>query len=72
VRPYGTRKVVLAFASATQDLLNKNLITARALTSNHKLAPACSINLVETVLRDEFQKYVNAGFGQMAFGDKVT
>ena len=71
VRQYGTRKVVLAFASATQDLLNKNLLSVRALTSNHKFAPACSINLVETVLRDEFQKYVKAGFGQMFFGDKV-
>jgi len=72
VRAYGTRKVVLAFSSATQDLLNKNLLSARALTSCHKFAPASSINLLETVLRDEFQKYAKAGFGEMAYGNAIA
>ena len=72
VRGYGTRKVVLAISSATQDLLNRNLTSSTKVASDHRFAPACSINLIESVLQTEFQRYVDAGFGTVTFGEAIA
>eukprot|EP00746_Dinoflagellata_sp_MGD_P156490 gnl/MRDRNA2_/MRDRNA2_85846_c0_seq1.p1 gnl/MRDRNA2_/MRDRNA2_85846_c0~~gnl/MRDRNA2_/MRDRNA2_85846_c0_seq1.p1 ORF type:complete len:522 (+),score=87.96 gnl/MRDRNA2_/MRDRNA2_85846_c0_seq1:57-1568(+) len=66
---YGTRRVTLAMASQTQDLLNAHLMSARSLTSQHNFTPACSINLIESLMREEFEKYVAAGFGSFNMGE---
>ena len=46
---YGTRRIVLAISSATQDLLNGQLLSAQSLTASHQFAPTCSINTIEQV-----------------------
>merc|ERR1711937_601431 len=58
-------------ASQTQDLLNAHLLSARSLTSQHCFTPACSINLIESLMREEFEKYVAAGFGSFQMGEVV-
>lgn len=69
---YGTRRIVLAMATATQDMLNKNLTSGRSLASEHAFSPTCSINFVEAKLRENFERYVAAGFGSLRFGVQVS
>lgn len=68
---YGTRRIVLAIAIGTQDLLNKNLTSGRSLTADHSFSPTCSINFLEAKLRENFEQYAAAGFGSLRFGVAV-
>lgn len=68
---YGSRRVVLAMSDASQDLLNRHLLSGREETSRHAFAPACSINLVESLLREEFERYARAGFGELRLGESI-
>eukprot|EP00931_Biecheleriopsis_adriatica_P118814 TRINITY_DN94131_c0_g1_i1.p1 TRINITY_DN94131_c0_g1~~TRINITY_DN94131_c0_g1_i1.p1 ORF type:complete len:710 (+),score=137.03 TRINITY_DN94131_c0_g1_i1:152-2281(+) len=68
---WGSRRVVLAMSQASQDLLNGHLLTDRELFARHCFAPACSINLIESTLREEFEKYVTAGFGSLQLGKRI-
>ena len=68
---YGTRKFVLAISTATQDLLNRCLSSDQGLQSHHAFAPSCSINLIESLLFEEYKKYSRAGFGKIFFGARI-
>jgi hypothetical protein len=59
---YGSRKIILAISSQTQDLLNGQL------GANYAFSPTTSINTIESALRDVFGQFVNAGVGKMRFG----
>jgi len=64
---------VLAISTATQELLNRNLIPVHsgADHAQHAFAPTCSITFLEQVLRENFERYVAAGFGRLSFGSHV-
>eukprot|EP00927_Polykrikos_kofoidii_P030098 TRINITY_DN25957_c0_g1_i1.p1 TRINITY_DN25957_c0_g1~~TRINITY_DN25957_c0_g1_i1.p1 ORF type:complete len:770 (+),score=104.31 TRINITY_DN25957_c0_g1_i1:90-2399(+) len=68
---YGTRRIVLAISRASQDLLNSHMISGREKTSKHSFAPACSINVIESRLREEFERYCSSGFGSLRLGETV-
>lgn len=68
---FGTRRITLAMSNGTQDLLNRHLVSDHGITSKHEFAPACSINLVEQVLRDNFERYVSADLGHLNFGSEI-
>jgi len=68
---FGTRRITLAMSNNTQDLLNRHLVSDHGITSKHEFAPACSINLVEEVLRDNFERYVSADLGHLNFGSEI-
>jgi len=68
---YGTRRIILAMSDASQTLLNQHMTSGRELCANHNFAPACSINLVESSLREEFEKFAANGFGSLQLGDAV-
>lgn len=65
---YGSRRIVLAISTATQDLLNSNLVSSDAPTSRHVFSPTCSINDIEAALLDNFERYCAAGFGELRYG----
>jgi hypothetical protein len=68
----GSRRITLAMSSVTHELLNRHLVSDHGVTSNHVFAPACSINLVETVLRENFERYASAEFGQLHFSSEIS
>jgi len=63
---------VLAISNATQVLLNKHLLSERGITSNHAFCPTCTINYIESALRDNFDRYAAAGFGKISFGAEIN
>mmetsp|Transcript_101208 Transcript_101208/g.179746 ORF Transcript_101208/g.179746 Transcript_101208/m.179746 type:complete len:735 (+) Transcript_101208:99-2303(+) len=68
---WGSRKVVLAMSPASQDLLNSHCLSGRENFAQHVFSPACSINFIESKLREEFEKYTAAGFGSIQLGEGV-
>ncbi|CAE7192766.1 unnamed protein product [Symbiodinium pilosum] len=68
---WGSRRIVLAMSNASQDSLNSRILSDKELSARHCFAPTCSINLIESVLRQEFEKYAAAGFGAIHLGKVV-
>eukprot|EP00930_Biecheleria_cincta_P068695 TRINITY_DN5642_c0_g1_i1.p1 TRINITY_DN5642_c0_g1~~TRINITY_DN5642_c0_g1_i1.p1 ORF type:complete len:696 (-),score=80.27 TRINITY_DN5642_c0_g1_i1:80-2167(-) len=68
---WGSRRVVLAMSNLSQDLLNNHMLTERETCARNTFAPACSINFIESKLREEFDKYVAAGFGTLKLGQTI-
>lgn len=68
---WGTRRIVLAMSNASQDTLNSRLLSKYELGANHCFSPTCSINLIESVLREEFEKYTESGFGALHMGSQI-
>lgn len=68
---FGSRRIVLAISGTTQDLLNKNLLSARSITSTHAFSPTCSINYIEDALRENFDQYAAANYGKLHFDVEI-
>lgn len=68
---WGSRRVVLAMSNVSQDLLNSHMLTDRETCARHSFSPACSINFIESKLREEFEKYVATGFGTLELGQGI-
>lgn len=68
---WGSRRVVLAMSNASQDTLNSRLLSSNELCAHHCFSPTCSINLIESVLRQEFEKYTECGFGALHMGCQI-
>jgi len=68
---WGSRRVVLAMSNASQDTLNSRLLSRNELCARHCFSPTCSINLIESVLRQEFEKYTECGFGALHMGCQI-
>lgn len=68
---WGSRRIVLAMSNASQDVLNSRLMSERELCAHHCFSPTCSINLIESILREEFEKYAASGFGTLHLGHSV-
>ncbi|OLP98432.1 hypothetical protein AK812_SmicGene19088 [Symbiodinium microadriaticum] len=49
---WGSRRIVLAMSNASQDVLNSRLMSERELCAHHCFSPTCSINLIESILRE--------------------
>ncbi|CAE7308843.1 unnamed protein product [Symbiodinium microadriaticum] len=46
-------------------------MSERELCAHHCFSPTCSINLIESILREEFEKYAASGFGTLHLGHSV-
>lgn len=68
---FGSRRIVLAMSNASQDLLNRHLVSDRCITSNHAFSPTCSINFIEATLRENFDRYACARFGKFNFDAEI-
>lgn len=68
---WGSRRIVLAMSNASQDVLNSRIMSEKELCAHHCFSPTCSINLIESILREEFEKYAACGFGTLHLGHSV-
>lgn len=65
---YGSRKIVLAISSGSQDLLNRHMLHKKGgLVAAHSFAPTCSINAIEAALKEEYVLRIPPSFIRLLF-----